>query len=395
MHISLELGKALRPLPYHLRLVEYLKRAEPAVWKWASSFAAQEQHVQEVRAGLLRETYRLTPESHPDVHLACREAMTKLEIDAPVTLYQAGGESMNAALFYLPGEVHVLFYGPVLEKLGQEELTALLGHELSHYRLWSMDGGDYHTVSRILDHTLADPGASASHANTARLYDLFTEIYADRGAAFVSGAVGPSISTLVKVRTGIHAVDPEAYLAQAKELEADDPRLSEGRSHPETYLRAQAVGKWSEGDEGLDDWLRKRLQGPLSMSKLDLIDQTELETLTRRFVARFIAQDSMRSDLVMTQVKRYFPEWAETEPAVELEAITPEQVDDSVRDYLGFVMLDLVLADPDLREHALLEAVRTAKALGRADAFLEALKREGGLPKREVDGVARKLKAAA
>jgi len=393
--MSLELGDALRPLPYHLRLVDYLKRAEPEVWKWASSFAAQDQHVQEVRAGLLRETYRLTPESHPDVYAACRAVMAKLEIEAPVTLYQAGGDSMNAALFYLPGEVHVLFYGPVLEKLGPDELAALLGHELSHYRLWSLDGGDYHTVSRILDHTLADPGASASHANTARLYDLFTEVYADRGAAFVTGAAGPSISTLVKVRTGIHAVDPEAYLAQARELEAGPPRLSEGQSHPEIYLRAQAVGKWVEGDPGLDDWLRLRLQGPLSMSKLDLIDQAELETLTRRFVSRFVAQEAMRSDLVMSQVKRYFPDWSDAEATVELDAITPEHADDSVRDYLGFVMLDLALADPDVRDHALLEAARAANDLGRAEAFLEALKREGGLPKREVEGLARKLKAAA
>ncbi|CAN7447675.1 hypothetical protein LJR225_002984 [Phenylobacterium sp. LjRoot225] len=395
MSIGLGLADALRPLPYHLRLVEYLKRAEPDVWGWGSSFAVQEQHLQDTRASLLRETYRLTPDGHPAAYEACAAVMSRLEIEAPVTLYQAGAEAMNAALVYLPGEVHVVLYGPVLERLNGEEFAALLGHELSHYRLWSMDGGDYHTASRILDHTLADPNAAASHMNTARLYGLYTEVYADRGAAFVTGAPGPSISTLVKIQTGIINVDPAAYLAQAEELEAGDARLSQAYSHPETYLRAQAVDKWARGDERLDDWLRKRLQGPLSMAKLDLIDQEQLEALTRRFVARFVEQEPMRSDLVVSLVKRYFPNWTGGEPMAELEAIAPDAADDSVRDYLGFVMLDLALADPDLRDHALLEAARTARTLGRSEAFLDALKRESGLPRRDVDALARKLKAAA
>ncbi|NEX93426.1 M48 family metalloprotease [Caulobacter sp. 17J65-9] len=395
MSIGIPVGDALRPLPYHLRLVEHLKRAEPEVWRWASSYAVQEQHVQAMRAGLLRETYRLTSESHAQAYAALATVTTKLEIDAPATLYQAGGESMNAALFYLPGEVHVVLYGPVLEKLSAEEFIALLGHELSHYRLWAMDGGDYHTASRILDHTLADPGAAASHVNTARLFGLYTEVFADRGAAFVSGAAGPSISTLVKVQTGAANVDAAAYLAQAEELEQADPSLSQAVSHPEIFIRAQAADKWTRGEAGLDAWLRKRLQGPLSMAKLDLIDQGELERLTRRLIARFVEQEPMRSELVMSQVRRYFPDWSATEATLDLATVTPETADDSARDYLGFVMLDLALADPDLRDHALVEAARAVRTLGRSDAFLEALKRDAGLAKREVDALTRKLKAAA
>lgn len=55
---------------------------------------------------------------------------------------------MNATLFFLPGEVHVVLQGPVLERLQGIELLALFGHELAHYRLWSEHGGDYIVTDR-------------------------------------------------------------------------------------------------------------------------------------------------------------------------------------------------------------------------------------------------------
>ena len=385
---------ALAPLPYHRELVAHLRRFEPEVWAWASSLAVQQQHLEETRAGLLRDTYRLTPDAHGPAYEALAAVAARLEIDAPATLWQAGAEGMNAALVYLPGEVHVVLHGPILERLSPEEFVALLGHELAHHRLWSIAGGEVFTAARILDHTLADPAAAPSHVQTARLFGLYTEVYADRGAAFASGAAGPAISTLVKVHTGLQQVDPVAYLIQAEELEAADAAgLSKAHSHPETYLRAQAVDKWMRCDPGLDDWLRRRLQGPLSMTSLDLLGQAELEAVTRRFIGGFLDGELARSEAVLTQARRYFPDW---DPAMAAAIDADEaRLDDSVRDYLGFVMLDLALADPDLTDHALLAAARTARRLGRDETFLQSLRRDAGLPKKQVDALARQLKAAA
>ncbi|MGA0599561.1 M48 family metalloprotease [Caulobacter sp. KR2-114] len=390
-----EFVEALAPLPYHRALVAHLKAEEPEVWAWASSFEVQEQNRQDVRAGLLRDTYRLTAEAHPAAYAACHSVMARLGIDAPATLYQAGGATMNAALMYLPGEAHVILHGPILEQLSDGELLALMGHELAHYRLWSIEQGDFYTASRILDQTLANPGAAPSHVQSARLYGLYTEIYADRGAAFAADDAGPAITTLVKVHAGAATVDPAAYLAQAAELETADPSLSQGYSHPETFLRAQAVDRWRRGDPQLDGWLRRRLQGPLSLGRLDLVDQAELTRVTRGFIARFLEDRTLASEEVMTQVRRYFPDWRDDEPPLEPDALLPDRADDSVRDYLGFVMLDLALVDVDQRDHALLAAARAAGVLGRGDAFLEALKRDAKLGRREVDALARKLKAAA
>ncbi|GAB5352375.1 M48 family metalloprotease [Qipengyuania sp. 483] len=40
---------------------------------------------------------------------------------------------MNALLVYMPGEIHFVFFSPILEKLAKEELLGLMGHELSHF----------------------------------------------------------------------------------------------------------------------------------------------------------------------------------------------------------------------------------------------------------------------
>ncbi|WGM37496.1 M48 family metalloprotease [Caulobacter sp. NIBR1757] len=381
----------LEPLAYHRQVVAYLKAAEPAVWAWASSLGVQEQHARELRADLLRETYRLTPDSHGPVYAACETVMARLGLSAETTLYQAGDGAMNAQLRFLPGEAHVVFHGPVLERLDEGELAALLGHELSHYGLWSADGGDFHTAARILDHTLADPGASPSHIETARLYSLHTELFADRGGALAAGEAGPAISTLVKVQTGLASVDPAAYLGQAGELEAADASVSQAYSHPEIYLRAQAIDKWWRRDPDLEAWLRRRLHGPLSLDRFDLSDQQALTALTRRFIARFLADEELQSDTVLTQVRAYFPDWTAAEPAAADDELTPERIDDSVRGYLNYVMLDLAIADPDTRDHALARALRQAQAMGGKDAFLAALKADAGLPKSEITSLSRGL----
>src|SRR5262249_38840421 len=124
----------LAPLAYQREVVAFLKRTEPELWRWASSVQAQTEYAEGVRTQLLRDTYRLDADAHPELAASCPAVASALGIDAPVTLYQSGGAQMNAMLWYLPGEAHVIFSGQVLSVLRGAELRALLGHELAHYR---------------------------------------------------------------------------------------------------------------------------------------------------------------------------------------------------------------------------------------------------------------------
>ena len=116
---------SLAPLPYHREVVDYLRTEEPDVWRWACSAQAREEHAAAVRGDLLRQTYRLDADAHPELHACCEAAARGLGLNLPVTLYQAGEGTMNAGLFYMPGEAHVVFFGAILERLKGPQLEAL------------------------------------------------------------------------------------------------------------------------------------------------------------------------------------------------------------------------------------------------------------------------------
>ncbi|HZF96887.1 MAG TPA: M48 family metalloprotease [Pseudoxanthomonas sp.] len=384
-------SRGLRPLPYHLRTVEYLKNNEPEVWFWASSQKVRAEHIEAVRADLLRNTYRVDSSAHPEVHATMLEAMQRLGIDAPATLYQAGGQDMNASLVFVPGEIHVVLSGPMLERLSPEECLALFGHELAHYLLWSRDGGDFHVADRILNDALASPQAAPSHRETLRRYSLHTELFADRGGALAANDLAPAVSTLVKVQTGIASPDPAAYLRQAAEIDAQGKNASSATTHPETFVRARALELWWQGADRLDEWIDAKLHGPLSLEALDLTGQARLQSMTRGFVTHFLADRALHSDLVLNQARRLFPDWSPGEPALLLADLQAERADDSVRGYLNAVMLDLALVDPDVQDAALARAATVAGELGSLEALQVNLKRDAGFGKRELDKLKKRL----
>lgn len=384
---------ALEPLGYHRLIVEHLRDNEPEIWRWGSSQTVRDEQVGEMRAYLLRETYRLDAEAHPDVHADCAAVLARLEIAAPVTLYQAMDGTMNASLCYVPGEIHLMFHGPVLEKLSREERVALLGHELAHYKLWSIDDGAYYTATTILDHALAYPGAAPSHIETARLFRLHTELYADRGGAVAAQAAGPAIATLVKTMTGLTTIDTQAYLRQAAEAETD-AGASRGDTHPEIFLRAQALDRWWRGETEVEAWIEKRIRGPLSLAALDLPRQHEATAITRGFLTRLATHPAADAETVGTLMRRYFPDWQADEEALSDAMIAPDRLDASFRDYLVSLSLDVAMADADSRDAMLTAGAALAAVYDGNEPFQTALKRDLKLTKAAIDRVFAPLKKA-
>jgi Peptidase family M48 len=388
------LTSRLKPLAFHHAIVAYLKQNEAAIWRWIKSSETQQKQAQEFRDQMLRQTYRLEADSHPAVHSAAKIAMERLGIEAPVTLYQAADGSMNASLCFIPNEIHIVFYGAILEKFSENELLALMGHELSHYQLWMSADHEFHYAYQILNHTLSYGGSAPSHQETARLMSLFTEVYADRGAAVAAGSVSPAISILVKLISGLSAVDPVAYLRQASEIDLAKQK-SEGQSHPEAFIRAQALQKWWQQDNDTESWVDEKLRGPLSIESLDLLRQQELTHFTGQFLARFINSIRGDSEEIVTLARRFFPDFSSDIAVKDFEFPAKEELDDSTRNYLVAVMFDCAMVDPDMRDTVMLEAAKMAKSLHATEQFAVALKRDLKWTKSATDKLMAKAGKAA
>jgi len=366
----------IEPLGYHEQIASWLARNETGVWDWFAMRKLQDDQDTDTRDLLLKETYRLSRETHSTVFDACETAMAKLGVEAPVTLYQAGAGAMNAALFFIPGEVHIVLYGPVLEKLSGIELTALFGHEVSHYLLWTLADRRYRIAQQIVDDGVQQSAGDYALSETARLYLLSTEVFADRGAALAAGGAEPAIAVLLKVMTGLATTDPKAFLEQAAELDAKG-EIAKSSSHPEVYLRALFIDRWQRGDspqEEIDDWILAKLKGPMAIGSLDLIDQDRLMAVTRKFFTLLLRDTSLASEMVVTQVRQFFPDWQADEAALDPASLVDIAADRSIRDYLIALICDLAHADPDQTEEMLARGGKFATGMDWEEDYRENLK---------------------
>ena len=375
----------LDPLPYHLEVREYLKSRERELWKWFASAQAKADYTENLRLELLKATYRLAPEGHADLYANLNEAKAKLQLDIPVTLYQAQNTSqLNAALFFMPEEGHIVFSGPVFNLLNAEELKSVLGHELAHYHLWRRDGGEFHIADRLLQAVSNDPRASASHEQTARRYQLYTEIFADRGSLRVTGEVNPVVAGLVKIQTGLSHVSAEGYLKQAEEIFAKGNVATEGLSHPEAFIRARSLALWQEKHEDATAQIVEMIEGAAALDELDLLGQAAMARKTRRLLEYFLQPKWIQTPAMLGHARLFFDDFkppSGRDPAA-LDGLKSE--DPKMGEYFCYLLLDFVTADPELDEMPLAAALQVCEGLDLQSQFEKIAARELKMKVRDV-----------
>jgi Peptidase family M48 len=366
----------LAPLAYQVELRDYLKSNERELWQWFASAEAQADFTQNLRLELLKSTYRLDSDSHPDLFQTVLDVKERLQLDIPVTLYQAqNGLGTNAALYYIPGEGHVVFSGPVLTLLSAEELKSVIGHELAHFHLWACENGEFLIADRLIQAVAALPRAAASHAQSARRYQLYTEIFADRGSLCATGQLHPVIAGLVKIQTGLAQVSAPAYLKQAEEVFAGGNIATEEHSHPEAFIRARALALWHEQPENAGAQIAAMIEGADGLDELDLIGQRRLAQGTRRLLEYLLQPKWFQTPAVLGHAKLFFDD-------IEPGARGPELLDGlkssdrGTREYLCYLLLDFVTADPELDEMPLAAALELSRELDLSTDFEKLVTKE-------------------
>jgi len=376
-------------LPYHLKVRDHFKQ-QSSTWEFFAATRTREEQLAGFKTELLKNTYQFRPETDKALYEKIDLAREKLGLGTlPVTVYQAqfaNDPELNASIVYLNQEAHIVFSGPIVERLNDAELLAVIAHELSHVRLFGFFDGELEVADRIITAIANNYNSEPPYFETARLFKLYTEIYCDRGAYTVVGDSGPVITSLLKIATGLQEVSADSYAQQAEAVFSAAPGTQSATpTHPENFIRTRALRLWvheqkAAGPAPADaaESIRLMIEGTPELDRLDLFAQRELNDMTQIFLKEYLRPSWFRTTLVEGLAKEYFPkisfgapETADSGLADRIAASHP-----SIRDYFAYVLLDFVLADPSLEEMPAGRALEFAGEMQLTTAFEPVYKKE-------------------
>lgn len=377
------------PLPYHEAIRDYLKWEDPEVWKWFTSHSTRADQAEAVRFDLLKSTYRIERDADSALYAFVDEVAGSLSVELPITIYQSQNpESLNAGLAYVPDEVHIIFSGPIKSKLNEQEVRCVLAHELTHHLLWTSWQGEYLIADQILAALTHDAQAHPAHFASARLFQLYSEIFCDRGALAVVGDPNVVVSALVKIATGLDEVHSESYVRQAEEVYSKGPTATTGLTHPETFIRARAVKLCHDRDEQLAEKVAAMIEGPLVLNELDLLGQRRVRDLTQRLIDLFMSRPYFHTDLLLAHARLYVPDYKsppKTHTDVRLYTDLAATEDRPLQDYYCYVLLDFATADRELEHAPLAAALQIAEQANIKEQFAEIARKELRLTKKQLE----------
>ncbi|MBL4770461.1 MAG: M48 family metalloprotease [Planctomycetes bacterium] len=380
-------SKRLGVLPYHVAVEKHFRENHPEMTSWISPQPENDAAKREaLRLELLKTAVRLDRGSRPELYGLAEDVLQTLGLESPLTLHQAqSGSEMNAALLYVPGEIHVVFYGTLLERLEEPELRAILGHEFTHYKFHEADNSAYGTTDALLDSLMNMHDTDPAQVNTTRNFRLYTEILCDRGALHSCGSIIPAIAMLVKTSTSLVEVDAAAYLKQAQEVFASGDVQTKGSSHPENFIRAQALHLFSEQGDSAEPAIRKMIEGPLRLDDLDILGQEHVSDLTHQLIHWFTAETELQTSAHMAQAHLYFHKFKPRSIPMDSNSLLRQLkgLENPLRDYFCYVLLDFIAVDRDELDFGYVRVVGFFRELGWHERFQDLAGKELGLRKTE------------
>jgi Zn-dependent protease with chaperone function len=209
------------------------------------------------RLSFLAGSIRVDHRQYPRVFRLYAEAAATLDIAELPELYVSQDPMINGQAIGMDKPFIVISTGAV-ERLDDEELRILLGHELGHVR---SGHAVYKTIMMILTRWAANVswlpiGAIALRAIIAAMFEWWrkAELSADRAGLLAGQDPGASLRLMMKLAGGgdLSQIDTAAFLEQAAEYEGGgdlrDSFLKIGMtawsSHPVPVARAAELRTW-------------------------------------------------------------------------------------------------------------------------------------------------------
>jgi len=377
IEITMESKTVLEPYPYHKKLRDHLK-SRKKTWQWFKDEKVKTQQIESFKKELLKNTYRLDKDSHGKLYKIAQDICTDLSIDAQVTFYQENNSlQLNASISVIENEAHIVLSGNVLQLLDDKQLKALLAHELSHYLFYKIEDGDYEVTQRIILALANDSRSEDSIIETARIFQLYLELFCDAGAFKSCREHYTVIQMLIKLNTGLAEVNAQSYLDQAKEIINQDDESTNQQTHPESYMRSIALDLKARNSKDYHKELHRLIEGKWDINSLDIFEQEETRKLSRDFIQLILKPQWMNSSAVVNLAQQFFTDFNKTKEVdtskllERLKHTTP-----STKSYLSYVLLDFARVDSALEKLPIAHTLEIAELLDLVEDYERVLRKE-------------------
>ncbi|MFE9253563.1 M48 family metallopeptidase [Streptomyces sp. NPDC006879] len=212
-----------------------------------------------LRLLFLSNSVRVSEAQFAHLHTMLRDACDILDLERVPQMYVQQDPSPNAMCIGLDEPIIVVTTG-LVELLDEEEMRAVVGHEVGH----ALSGhAVYRTILLFLTNLALRVAwiplgnvAIMSIVTALREWFRKSELSADRAGLLVGQDIQASMRGLMKIAGGnhLHEMNVDAFLAQAEEYESSgDLRDSVlkilnvlPRTHPFTTVRAAELKKWAQ-----------------------------------------------------------------------------------------------------------------------------------------------------
>ncbi|TDW46045.1 Zn-dependent protease with chaperone function [Flavobacterium sp. 270] len=368
----------IKPFPFHSDLRDYFKKQDKT-WSWFSEEKVKVEQQEAYKTDLLKNSYRIDTQTEPKVYEILQVAKDKLGIIIPITIYQSQTmDSNNAGVVFFEKEAHIILSGTILKLLNDDELLVLFGHELSHILLFNLENGDFEITNRIINTIASDSNSELFYYETARLYQLYTELFCDLGALKASGSLETTIETLVKLNTGLEKVSAKSYLKQADEILERIEKGSDGETHPENFIRAKSLEIFQNNNANFYSRTEKIISGQIDLHQLNLFTKKLVFDNTKELISIVLKPKWTQSEYCNALYKQYFSNSDRKNDVVINDAfkLKIENSRKNLKEYYTYVMLDFALCDPELKEAFIGHILDISEQLGLEDHMKTILKKE-------------------
>jgi hypothetical protein len=368
----------LEPFAYHLAIADALERTEPDLWRWFQREHVGERYLNLTQADLSQRADRIGRDDALGERYALADtAREHLSIDAPVRLFRLREPAVGAQPFlvHLPDEVCIVL---LPEDRGRhdsdDEWMAAVGREIARHRLYATRDGRVHVAACLLQWWVRQEGCPTEIAETLRRLKLATEAYCDIGGYIACGTRSAAMRALLRADPSATADDAEVYLSLAERPDATAESTERRTISPDLSARASVLARSTAGGRLRID-IAGLLPPTIELGALDLLDRETVCNLTRKVLARVLAEPATGTLAATAQAREMFPDVPVISDPKPLDSVLPS-LSVSVVEYLAFLLLDLATAEGTRLRDAIAVTATAADELGIGPRFREIARQE-------------------